>query len=54
MSGNTVSTRDYFAGLAMQSLIKEGRSHTTVAQDAYKLAEAMMQVRKKVAQEKAS
>lgn len=45
---NTTSLRDYFAGLAMQSLIKELTEDVTreaIAQDAYSMADSMLEER---------
>ena len=44
-SGMTL--RDYFAAKAMQALTQKGERHlATIAQDAYEMADAMMEARK--------
>jgi len=42
-----MTLRDYFAAKAMQALTQKGERHlATIAQDAYEMADAMMEARK--------
>jgi len=51
-----VTTRDWFAGLALQALVEQGmhidHSNSTLATIAYKLADAMMEKREQHAMPK--
>ena len=42
-----ITIRDYFAAKAMQALTQKGQRHlATIAQDAYDMADAMLEARK--------
>ena len=42
-----MTLRDYYAGLAMQSMLEKSTAHEAVAMYAYKMADAMLKERNK-------